>query len=81
MADAMRPCIVVDTGLGGVALMLGNYDDGPRGGILLHGDEATLFPNRRAARRAIQRSSDYAAHHGYRWGIENYQIQNVEPPR
>lgn len=52
-------------------------DDDPRGGLLLHGDCATVF-SYTAARAAIQRTIAYAIRHHFRWGRE-YKLMRLAP--
>lgn len=45
--------------------VLAHYRDSPPGGILLHGDEATVFDTRHQARHAIERTQQYGER--YNW--------------
>ena len=48
-------------------LMLGHYNDTPRAGVLVAGDTATGFRNMRQAKRAIERSANYAKRENLKW--------------
>jgi len=49
-------------------------------GVLYLGREATVFPNRRAAERAIERTKTYADQYGLMWS-RDYWICRLEPSR
>ena len=71
----MRRYVVCDnTG----PLMLGHYEDTPRGGVLVHGDIAQAMPYQ-TARRAMRRTEEYAAQRGFKWGCHRWRMFRVSP--
>ncbi len=78
MSEPMeRPCIVQDIH-GALELCFDVREDYPRGGVLLHGDVATVFRNRQQARRAIERTVAYATGHHYEWRSWQHRVLNLE---
>ena len=62
---------------GGSVLQLNQYEDTPRGGILLIANYGTLFSNLPAANAAINRSVRYAKTKGVHWVPSQYRIARV----
>lgn len=75
MPERAQPCIVVDEDR--IPLQLGHYNDTPRAGVLVSGNEVTVFQNRRQARRAIERTRRYAERDQLPWGAERFRVWNV----
>jgi len=69
-----RYVVCDDTG----PLMLGSYEDTPRGGVLLHGGVAQIMPYQ-TARRAIKRTSEYALQKGFKWNCDRQRMFRVYP--
>ena len=59
-------------------LMLGHYEDTPRGGVLVHGDTAQAMPYQ-TARRAMRRTAEYAAERGFKWDCHRQRMFRVSP--
>jgi hypothetical protein len=68
MSEKLIPAGYIVQGDWGV-FQLGSYGDTPRGGILVTGDVATIFPTYSRARHAIKRTREYAEAHDLRWDI------------
>ena len=58
-------------------LMLGHYNDTPRGGVLLSG-YFTQSMTRKQADRAIARTTAYAAKHNLRWDCHRLRIVRLK---
>lgn len=69
-----RPCIVVQDGQ---PMQLSTYPDTPRDTVLTFGKKATVFGNRRQARRAIARSTAYSRRHDLGWATWGYRVVNL----
>jgi len=75
-----NPIIGYIVTIDGQALELGggNHADVPAAGVLWKGLYATLFPNRKAARGAVDRSLRYSDANDLRWGKKwEYRIYPV----
>jgi hypothetical protein len=59
-------------------LMLGLNCSKEERSVLWHGNATTVFPTRRAARLAIERTKAYASEHGYKWGT-HYVVKRLTP--
>lgn len=69
MADARRYIVMTDFCNPARACELCRLDGIPRGGVLMLGDAATVFPYT-SARRAIERTKRYADSQGFDWGTK-----------
>jgi hypothetical protein len=76
MAERVGYVVVDDQGS---AMQIGDYGDGPRGGVLLSGAAATLFKSRGAAQNAIERSREYSEKHRLTWRTYRYRIFRLVP--
>ncbi len=54
-------------------------DDNPRGGVLMYGDVATVFPSWESAKRAIDRSARYSKAKGFNWECWRFGIVRLGP--
>lgn len=61
------------------AFELCRTDDGPAGGILLHGVSATVFESRELALAAIRRTRSYEKRRGFDWQTWALWIQRLVP--
>jgi hypothetical protein len=60
---------------------LSSYHDTPDNGILLLGDHATIFSNRKAARAAITRTLRFSRKQDYGWQKYEYEIVPACQPK
>jgi len=49
----------------------------PRGGMLMHGDNATFFPTYASARCALKKARKFADKWRYDWKAENWKIKRL----
>lgn len=80
MSRHRYPCIVLgESGaLELVAPERGAPADAPPSGVLMYGKVATVFPCRRSAHRAIERTLSFAAHAGLPWN-ERHHVVTLSP--
>ena len=57
-----------------IPMLLGHYDDTPRGGVLVKGDSVTCFNNYSRAWRAVQRTKNYAKRNKLPWKTYSLKI-------
>lgn len=63
--------------IGNDAHELGNYPDGPKGGIMLSGDDITIFASRKAANAAIARTRAYEKQNGLWWDTKYMDVAAI----
>jgi hypothetical protein len=53
------------------------WDGTPRGGVLFHGDTASVMPYS-TARRAMKRTAEYAARKGFKWECHRQRVMLIQ---